>query len=86
MSLEQLNDYIDRLKLTKVDISKQYLNENGKPVSRQFISQILLGKDAMSPDGFMKLVNAINRAQVKKKSDLLKLANKLDSKNITNKK
>lgn len=63
LSLEKLNDYIDRLGITNVAIAEHYIKDDGKPATKQFIGQIRNGKDAINVDAYKKLVKAINGAQ-----------------------
>lgn len=70
LSLEKLNDYIERLGLTRVEIAKQYIKDDGKVASRQYIGQLLLGTQEIGKDGYKKLVDAINKAQMIKKKEI----------------
>tara|TARA_Y100001933_G_C18857403_1_gene504437 strand:+ start:354 stop:596 length:243 start_codon:yes stop_codon:yes gene_type:complete len=73
MSAEQLKNYVRILGLHQDEISKQYIGEKGKSVSKNYISMLLNGKQAMGDEAYEKLVNAINKAQMVKNKQLDKL-------------
>lgn len=74
MSLEKLNDYIDRLELTNILIAQHYIKDDGKPATRQFIGQIRNGTDDYAHDVYRKLIRAINSAQQAKKKEIISKA------------
>ncbi len=69
MNLEKINDYIDRLGLSKAYVSQFFINENGKPATRQYVGQILNGTNVMGEEAYKKLIIAINKAQMEKKKE-----------------
>ncbi|MDW7662712.1 MAG: hypothetical protein SCL54_14990 [Bacillota bacterium] len=71
MSLEKLNDYIERLGITNVQIAKFYIKDDGKAVSRQFIGQIRNGQDDMGQDAYKKFIKAVNAAQQERRLQII---------------
>ena len=84
MSLDKINDYIDRLGLTKTYISKFFITESGKPATKQYIGQILNGTDVLGDESYRKLIIAINTAQMEKKKEVHEKGKVLDNNSLEN--
>ncbi len=66
MQLEQIKTYIHRTEVTQEEIAESYIGENGKSVTRNYINQLLSGKNELNPTNYRKLIVAINKAHFKK--------------------
>lgn len=62
LSMEQIRAYVFRLGLTHDQIAKYYIGENGKSVSRPYISTLING-NSLTEESYFKLMNAVNKAQ-----------------------